>query len=414
MPTSYTAARSTLYQLLSGWTFCTVVRDPVVPDTGVNEHGHVTYYHFTCKPLPMKRAKTSAARVWCKRNSIAKLPLEAGPITVPRPNPDAMPAARDVVMGKIVVKTNNIEHRKVGQLQTPSLALCTDAVKRYELVSWYPNSGALYKLYQLVVEGTSKRENAYAHVFRLYNEAGTPVDDVWAMVRLVLYGNLQLFVDLSRDAIVPCGYGRNMLLSCTAETFVYRCSVLLFDASIWDDFVVLAPDWRERAPELAHQLRQSRTKPVSKSVSRPVSRPVSNSVSTAKETSATSSDSNDNHARASNVMNQVMSFIQSSNTSIGTSTNASADTSTTPSTNSNANNSFTNQSYTPLQFSAYKPFTPYSGYDALRQHNDMQTEHDGSVSPPYTPNTPPSQEINYHYDAKFDAEYNSEYAPVSP
>ena len=363
MPAAYSKARSTLYHILSGWTFCTVLREPTIPPSGVDDNGRITFYHFMCKSLTNKKSKVKFQRVWCKQSGMSKLPLKIGPVSFPPPDSEHMPKAGDLIMGKVVEK----------KTKNTSSSETSKSWKRYELVTWLANADAVYELYKLIVYGTAKRELAHAHLLRFYNH-GSPVDDIWALVRLVLYKNIQLFVTLCRDAITPHEKGRDMILSCAAEEFVYRCAIHLFESRIWDDFVTLTPDWKDKTPCLND----------------PATTMNMNIHTESQQTHDT--PENMSPPAAVTVLSQVLSYMNTRSTSTTTATTVQVEPA-----------DLLSESDTSAQYSAYMPYAPYTDYQAYREYAEGAKDMDWSgprcprspKSPSYTPCTPDPNSPGY-------------------
>jgi hypothetical protein len=186
---SFDVARETLAGLLDDWVFGTVT-SVKVPDTD-NE-----YYHGV--------VKTSRGRAWFQQTKSARRPQKFGPITIPitceKPN------VGDVLMGRV------------------------DNSGRLRLINWYSDSRSMRELSRVCFQGTSKRE------FQLLGDMRTSRDDdIWALCRLVMFGNIKVFADAHLDGIKP------MNLSVTPLEFVYETSTSLCDPKVWDAFVELAP-----------------------------------------------------------------------------------------------------------------------------------------------------------------------------
>lgn len=366
---TFEVAREKLYSILDGWTYCSVLRDATIPSNGVDEHGAVTYYHFTCKPIVVGKhcSQPPTARVWCKKNNIAQIPLTVGPVLFNTPDQDHIPRAKDIVMGRVTIRRARDNQPRDRD--------------RYELLSWYPAAGPLLELFKLVCHGTHGQPSVLAHKLRFYSH-GAPVDDIWALVKLVLFKNVDLFATLTKHKIAPCGHGREMLLSTTPLLFVHKCATILCDASIWRDFCQLVPD--------ADQLLAVATNARGKTHNTCRQTNASNTVSISTiDTVCPEPASVQEPAptRASAVVSDVMNFLA----------NAAVD------------------------YQPYQPYQPYDGYDAFKHYNDGGKDHQWQPSeqlqpsfqsPSLSPSSPPFSPPNYSPMTPPSSPPN--YSPISP
>jgi len=132
-----------------------------------------------------------------------------------------------------------------------------DGKKLVKFGVWYSHGSPLWALYNIVCNGTAKSELELS--YDLKNNANTTGrDDIWALARLVLFGNVRAFADdyLSKKTTT----GR-MKLSCQPHEFVFRCSVFFEDASMWEAFKHLVPDVPEPHVTVEKQKRVVKVKP---------------------------------------------------------------------------------------------------------------------------------------------------------
>ena len=194
---SFDDARETLAGLLDDWVFGTVT-SVKVPDPA-NE-----YYHGV--------VKTSRGRAWFQQTKSARRPQKFGPVTMSTPR--ETPKVGDVLMGR------------------------ADTSARVRLTNWYSDARPMRELAAVCVNGTSKRE------FQLLGDMRTTHDDVWALCRLIMFGNVQVFSDAHLDGTKP------MNLSMPPLEFVYATSTALCDTGLWDAFVGLVPTAEPPMPEV--------------------------------------------------------------------------------------------------------------------------------------------------------------------
>jgi len=194
---SFDDARNMLANLLDGWVFGQVTREVKRPDI--------------CKPYFHGMIVThKKARVWFQETNCARTSLRIGPIIM-RASTE-VPRAGDVIMGREETSTQG-ERRKS------------------RLTTWYANAQPLQMLARVCLEGTYKNEMQLMGEMRSASN-----DDVWALCRLVLFGNIRAFADAHG------GKRGGMKLSTTPLEFVHYAAETLGDETIWDAFVALVPD----------------------------------------------------------------------------------------------------------------------------------------------------------------------------
>ena len=213
---TFQSARETLSGLLDGWVFGTVrsmkMVDPEAP-----------YYHGILH-------LNGGERVWFQSSRAAKRVLKLGPVHVqPSDLETHRPQVGDVVMGKLNEPTQGDAGGGGGG----------GGRKKRVMHTWYSREVApLRKLKDVCVRGT------HLHEFQLLGDMRRDDDDdVWALCRLVIYGNMQAFVDAHN------GVHRLRLGTDSVDTFVHQTSSLLCDDSVWDTFASLVPDAQPETPD---------------------------------------------------------------------------------------------------------------------------------------------------------------------
>ena len=187
---SFDCARETLAGLLDDWVFGTVI-SVKVPDAE-NE-----YFHGM--------VKTSNGRAWFQQSKRSRKPARFGPICVPVTRDK--PSVGDVLMGR--VDPNG---------KTP------------RLLGWHGHAKAMRELSNVCLNGTRKRE------FQLLGDMRTSQGDtIWALCRLIMFGNVQVFADAYETNTSP------MTLCTSPLEFVHETSTSMCDPSIWAAFVRLVP-----------------------------------------------------------------------------------------------------------------------------------------------------------------------------
>ena len=229
-------ARMELYRWFNGWVFARVCRPCTVPADArkiINGVETITYFHGIATTLTGGSQRSE--RVWFKKPPTfsTPAPLKLGPIKMHESNDGNgdedeeakveadvfAPSPGDILMGKLDERDS-------------------DGKKLVKFGVWYPHAAPLWSLYNMVCNGTAKSE-LELH-YDLKNTASTAgKDDIWALARLVLFGNVRAFADDYLSKKTPTG---RMKLSCQPHEFVFRCSLFFEDASMWEAFKHLVPD----------------------------------------------------------------------------------------------------------------------------------------------------------------------------
>lgn len=199
---TFDLARETLSGLLDGWAFGTVKSIKMVDASTPYYHGMV---------------QLGRQRAWFQSSRIARRALKLGPLEVVASDVGNIPQVGEVMMGKLddATRGNNDHERKSKVFHT-----------------WYSlEVGPIKKLKDVCFGGT------HLHEIQLLGDMRRDAnDDVWALCRLVIFSNIDAFVDAHKS-----GGGRLRLSSSVAD-FVHQTSILLCDDSVWSEFVKLAPD----------------------------------------------------------------------------------------------------------------------------------------------------------------------------
>jgi hypothetical protein len=174
--------------------------------------------------------------------------LVIGPIRVKPAEAAYIPQVGDVLMGKLQAPSSSSSSRT-------SSGGCSS-----KFLFWYPDAYRLFVLARLVRLGTALTESDLASELRIGVSSGVRGgggaarwatfrrcggadrsaaaapggDDVWAVARLVLFGNVAAFANDVE--------GGKMNLSVSPLQFVYTCTLHFGDTSIWEHFKKLVPD----------------------------------------------------------------------------------------------------------------------------------------------------------------------------
>ena len=232
---SFDSARQELFYQLNAYQFVRVLGPCRIPDNA-RQNDAITFFHGTAVKLPPPMqtnegaASSSRNKVWFKKLSpqLVSRTARFGPLVV-HAHPDVIPDAGDLLMGKIVPNDRTGDGRE----------------SKDRLHVFYTHVHHLHRLLHLVVNGTSTSEQALAHDLRVRRPVNKGVDDAWALARLILFGNVQVFADQHRGLLADrlC-----MKLSSDPLTFVYDTATHLEDMTVWDAFVKLVPEAQPPAP----------------------------------------------------------------------------------------------------------------------------------------------------------------------
>jgi hypothetical protein len=269
---TFDAARLELYECLKSWVFARVCRPCTVPADSrqiVEGEEIITYYHGIAAVINGGLAVESSSelnRIWFKkpacmnynngqvRETRRERVVKIGPVSIVAPDDKFFPKAGDVLMGKTFTEFN--KKRKLVSHPGRVAGNSDASTQHVKFTCWYPFAGPLALLFSLVCNGTSVSENDLRkelNVRYLKRRGSKPGDDdVWALARLVLFGNVRAFADehlrLVQVGTVDSPRSQNegvsqnpMNLSCPPLEFVCCCSEFLKDNSLWDKFAELVP-----------------------------------------------------------------------------------------------------------------------------------------------------------------------------
>lgn len=227
MAPSFDVARRELYAQLTQWTYAHLTRPcSVPPATARDERDPYPYFHGTA-------VTKEHQRIWFKRvpvDQAARMPtLRLGGLSVHPPEETYVPGPGDVLAGKVEQVTRSRPPGKEGKEQNDRFS------------SWYGPVNYLQSLLTLVCNGTELSEAQLAHELRIRRPYNQGVDDAWALARIVLFGNVDVFAKQHMNTLAA---ERPMRLSTSPLEFVYNCAHGLDDDSIWQAFVKLVPDAR--------------------------------------------------------------------------------------------------------------------------------------------------------------------------
>ena len=233
---TFDTARVELYKSLNQWVFARVLHPCTVP-TGPSPTGPSAratqkqqgYFHGIAIAEDGENARQ---RIWFKKHVSHRQSVFIGPVKIEAPQDAFIPEPGDVLMGKLAPSTANPKDGK--KAQSPKFVL------------WYPMTNHLLTLLSIVRNGTTTSETALCNELRpprpsvsfgCKKKRVVPKgeDDTWALARLILFGNINIFAEEHQNA------RQGMNLSYPPLEFVYRCSSFFNDATIWSRFKEIVP-----------------------------------------------------------------------------------------------------------------------------------------------------------------------------
>jgi hypothetical protein len=218
-------ARKELHQQLSKYTFTLVVQRVSVPEDCVVD-GKVTHYFTTGEEMSISGAPSrNPGSVWVKKKG--RRSQQYFGMLLLTDNCDQLPKLSDILVGEL-----HTIQKSVRQFGKQKFAPESQTYKW-----WINHGGPLYYLATMVLNGTSKSEASLREVLKLQDD----YDDVWMLARLILFNNIQGFVDMM-DPVKKVV--ENVKLRLDPVQFVQQLSRWL------DDFTIMA-EFQKRVPESA-------------------------------------------------------------------------------------------------------------------------------------------------------------------
>lgn len=240
---SFNHARQELYSQLVRYTFGRVVRCTVPPDgqTRVGDQVTVTYFHGLAtktehRPQP---PGSRPVKLWFKKPppDSPQRPLVVGPLTLDPADDHYVPRPGDSIVGHVVPSDGGGGGRRRPGVPPPHQAPGEEREQNDRFTYWHPHAACLENLLNFLFNGTALPEAQLAHELRSRKKGGE--DDVWAVARLILFGNVRAFADQHLGVSTKL---RPMRLSTPPLDFVWKCATKLDDESIWMKFKELVPD----------------------------------------------------------------------------------------------------------------------------------------------------------------------------
>lgn len=217
----FAQAHQTLHGLLQRYTFSVVARDVVIPDKAKEvtaEHGlRVTYYHGTAEErIVSLNYRERPKSVWFNKSGRAKDLKIAGVVTLCAGPPHALPNVTDMLVG-------------IAEASVPEPGKPKRSGMHYTM--WEMGATPVYELAKAVVSKIPVSEASLKPKLRLAGSAEGQ-DELWALARLVLFGNVAAFDPQSQFP---------MALRRPPALFVQECAMRLNDDSIWQKYIEVCP-----------------------------------------------------------------------------------------------------------------------------------------------------------------------------
>lgn len=218
-------AHQTLHGLLQRYTFSVVSRDVVIPDKAreiTAENGlRVTYYHGTAEErLPFtQNYRERPKSVWFNKSARAK-PGDfriAGVVlsSAAGASQHALPNVTDMLVG-------------IAEASVPEPGKPKRSGLHYTM--WEMSATPLFELAKALVSKVPVSEASLKPKLRLVRSECQ--DELWALARLVLFGNMAAFDPQSQFP---------MVLRSPPAVFVQECAMRLNDDTIWQKYMEACP-----------------------------------------------------------------------------------------------------------------------------------------------------------------------------
>ena len=213
-------ARKELHKHLKRYVFTLVTKSVTIPPDCVVGGGEVSHYYTTSDELVIGSRKKSGS-VWVKKKARSRH-HQLGPVVLTSSN--ALPKPGDVLFGELLQVSGS--ERKFGKQ--------TFKEERQAYKWWICPGAPVYYLATMVLQGTSETEESLRSLLKLEDN----YDDLWMLARLVLFNNIQCFVDmLDRDIQSK----QCIKLRHEPAVFIQQLSMWLSDFSVLTEFQKRAP-----------------------------------------------------------------------------------------------------------------------------------------------------------------------------
>lgn len=223
---TFVRARQSIGEQLQRLTFSVVTRDVSIPEdsreTGHDGSIYVKYYHGTSEERNVSMSYRERPKtIWFNKSKRMRAGFTLGPALIAPLSQDGIPAIGDWLVG-------------VAESSPPPKGAHA-AAKRHsgmQYISWALNVKPLYELARLFLstQELAVSESALRQKLRTTTEHGE--DELYALVLLVLLGNVSTFDPAKKKALD---------IRMTYSQFVQDCAIRFNDDSIWKKYVAMYP-----------------------------------------------------------------------------------------------------------------------------------------------------------------------------
>lgn len=215
----FAQAHQTLHGLMQRYTFAVVARDVVIPDKAKEvtaELGlRVTYYHGTAEERGVSlNYRERPKSVWFNKSGRSKDMKIAGVVTLCGGPPHALPNVTDMLVG-------------IAEASVPEPGKPKRSGLHYTM--WEMGATPVFELAKAMVSKVPVSEASLKPRLKLFGEGQ---DELWALARLVLFGNVAAFDPQSQFP---------MTLRRPPALFVQECAMRLNDDTIWQKYMEACP-----------------------------------------------------------------------------------------------------------------------------------------------------------------------------
>jgi len=215
----FAQAHQTLHGLMQRYTFAVVARDVVIPDKAKEvtaELGlRVTYYHGTAEERTVSlHYRERPKSVWFNKSGRSKDMKIAGVVTLCGGSPHALPNVTDMLVG-------------ISEASVPEPGKPKRSGLHYTM--WEMGATPVFELAKALVSKVPVSEASLKPRLKLFGEGQ---DELWALARLVLFGNVAAFDPQSQFP---------MTLRRPPALFVQECAMRLNDDTIWQKYMEACP-----------------------------------------------------------------------------------------------------------------------------------------------------------------------------
>ena len=245
-PTFENARYELFMRHMDAWTFGTVMRDCKIPDAherSGGRAGEVPYFHgMAQEALGHQRGGSGGRReprrrIWFSQKGRSQRQIRVGPALFDaRGCAGQIPTSGDVLVGEAVANDGNR--------------------RGYRFRYWHADARPLFELRRLFEHGTRSAERRHRRTLRTYrypsddddddDDRPQGCDDLFALVSLVLYGNVKRFVEQHRghtEQAERLVFHDAPHMHCAQ--FVYDVATNYGEPGLWQRFLADVPDAAE-------------------------------------------------------------------------------------------------------------------------------------------------------------------------